>query len=64
MVLKAIIAIHGFELVYATYRCYALKLNASATIKWLINVSLNGVFALKMLHEPEKFYKKKPTKMS
>ena len=25
-------------------------------VKWLISVSLNGVFALKMLHDPEKFY--------
>ena len=48
--------IHCFELIYATYRCLVLGLNFPTTVKWLISVSLNGVFALKMLHEPEKFY--------
>merc|ERR1712156_6579 len=53
---KAIVVIHCFELIYATYRCLVLGLNFPTTVKWLISVSLNGVFALKMLHEPEKFY--------
>merc|ERR1712241_1480334 len=57
IIFKAILGIHAFELVYATYRCIVLELNFGATVKWLINVGFNGVFALKMLHAPEKFMK-------
>ena len=53
---KAIVFIHCFELIYATYRCLSLGLTLPTMVKWLISVSLNGVFALKMLHDPEKFY--------
>ena len=53
---KAIVFIHCFELIYATYRCLTLGLTFPTMIKWLISVSLNGVFALKMLHDPDKFY--------
>ena len=53
---KAIVFIHCFELLYATYRCLTLGLTLPTMVKWLISVSLNGVFALKMLHDPEKFY--------
>ena len=53
---KTIVFIHCFELLYATYRCLTLGLTLPTMLKWLISVSLNGVFALKMLHDPEKFY--------
>ena len=59
---KAIVFIHCFELLYATYRCLTLGLTLPTMVKWLISVSLNGVFALKMLHDPEKFYNVKNEK--
>ena len=59
---KAIVLIHCFELLYATYRCLTLGLTLPTMVKWLISVSLNGVFALKMLHDPEKFYNVKNEK--
>ena len=59
---KTIVFIHCFELLYATYRCLTLGLTLPTMVKWLISVSLNGVFALKMLHDPEKFYNVKNEK--
>ena len=59
---KTIVFIHCFELLYATYRCLTLGLTLATMLKWLISVSLNGVFALKMLHDPEKFYNVKNEK--
>ena len=56
MIFRAIVVIHCFELVYAYHRCWKLGLTEFTMAKWLINVSLNGVFALKMLHDPEKFF--------
>lgn len=49
------LVVHLFELFYAMYRCGRLDLTPFTTIKWFINVSFNGVFALKMLHSPEDF---------
>ena len=50
------LVVHVFELFYAMYRCGKLDLNPTTTLKWFANVALNGVFALKMLHNPDAFY--------
>ena len=55
-VFLATLGVHVFELFYAMYRCGKLNLDSTATLKWFVNVSLNGVFALKMLHNPDEFY--------
>jgi hypothetical protein len=34
-----------------------MKLTTWTTIKWLLNVSLHGVYALRMLHWPDYYYK-------
>ena len=56
---KSILVIHAFELLYAGYKCMKLGLNGGTTLKWLISVAFNGVYATKMLYDPEKFYKPK-----
>ncbi len=36
--------------------CSSLNLNARTMVKWIINVALNGYFALRMLLYPDKYY--------
>ena len=56
LVFKGLIGCHVLELVYAFYRCSKLRLTWWTTFKWMVNVAFNGGFALRMLHEPEKYY--------
>merc|ERR1712110_822094 len=56
LVFVGTLVVHMFELFYAMYRCGRLNLNPTTTLKWFANVALNGIFALKMLHNPDEFY--------
>ena len=56
---KTIISIHALEVVYGLFRCRKLGLTTGTTLKWLVSIGFNGVLALKMLNEPEKYYNAK-----
>ncbi len=59
---KAIIVVHCFEIAYAWIRGMQLGLNGTTICKWLVNVAFNGIFATRMLIDPEKYGAKKPKK--
>ena len=58
-IFESILVIHAFELLYAGYKCIKLGLTSGTTLKWLLSVAFNGIYATKMLYNPEKFLKSK-----
>lgn len=44
---KAIMAVHFSESVFALSWCLSLRLNAEATLKWMLSSFIHGLFALR-----------------
>ena len=53
LLFKIIVGAHSLEIIYTVIRCRQLGLTVWTTIKWIVNVAFNGIFALRMLIDPE-----------
>lgn len=53
LLFKVICGVHSLEVLYTINLCHGMGLTTWTTLKWAVNVALNGVFALRMLKFPD-----------
>jgi hypothetical protein len=46
---KLLLVIHAFEVTFCAFKCYTLEFTLFNSARWMFNVALNGIFALKLM---------------